>query len=171
VNHKARTILQAIAAHAPAGAIVEIGSTRSHDEIPSDGFSTVYLAYIAAASGREFDSVDTDLNAVTIARELTADTAARVHLEDGTEFLRCYPDPIGVLYLDGALDPAETLAQYQAAAMVETGALVLIDDAQPAGDQLEHGKATGVTSHLKQDGFRVAIRDTEPGYQMVVAWR
>lgn len=174
MNLKADRLLRSIAHLAEGDVMVEIGCVRAPTEIPSDGYSTVYLAEAALRQGFTFHSVDIDPNAVEIARRLTADLPAEIHQGDGAEWLRSQANPITVgpflvdaLFIDGAASPAEAVTQYESA-LLSPEAVVVVDDIQ-AIDTYVQGKGTELLSTLERDGFSVEIFDTEPGYLMAVA--
>lgn len=170
MNRKARTLLSALE-HLPEGSnVVEIGCVRFTEERPSDGFSTVYLAHAAAENGWQFNSVDCDAGAVNRARLITADLPVSVHWADGRDWLAEFPGPIHALYLDGALTPGEAVGQYRAAALAKD-AVIVIDDVQTVYPYAR-GKGDLLIEILEEDGFEVAVYNTEPPhYKMAVARR
>ena len=72
-------------------------------------------------------------------------------------------------------EPAQALAQYEAAARVGRPKVVAVDDVQPTtrsrDEHFEHGKGDLLLDRLALDGYMVDIYDTEPGYRMAVARR
>jgi predicted O-methyltransferase YrrM len=168
VNAKAARLLEALAGLPHGAVVVEIGCARFAEERPSDGFSTVHLARVALAHGWTLHSVDSDPDAVLIARALTGGLPCTVHHSEGAAWLGAGP-LIDGLYLDGESSPEQALAQYLAARLTPS-AVVVVDDVQPIGDS-EHGKGELLLSELEADGFTVEISPTEPGYQMAVATR
>lgn len=172
MNAKAARLVASIAHLGEGDVMVEIGCVRAPNEIPSDGYSTVYLAQAAKVQGFTFHSVDIDPNAVQIARHLTAGLPAQVHLGDGAEWLQEQADlpqirSIDALFIDGAASPEEALSQYDAA-LLDPEAVVIVDDIQ-AIDTYVQGKGTELLTALERDGFEVQIYATEPGYLMAVA--
>lgn len=168
MNRKAECLLQA-ASHLPADAVVvEIGCVRSANEVPTDGYSTVYLAAAALEHGWGFHSVDYNMDAIRTAEAATGGQGVTLHLADGTEWLTGF-GKIDLLYLDGSISPEEAVQQYEAATLV-WDATVVIDDVQQIGGHA-HGKGDALLERLDHDGFAVDIYDTEPGYRMAVAHR
>lgn len=169
MNGKATALLDAFDGLGEGATVVEVGCVRFPHEIPSDGWSTFYLAQAAQERGWKFHTIDIDGGAVNHARDATATFAASVHHADGADWLREFPGPIEGLYLDGAADPSEAVDQYRAARLAEHPVIVM-DDVQPIGEQ-QRGKADLLLDVLAEDGFQVRIIDTEPGYLMAVAHR
>lgn len=167
MNAKAAALLQAFENLGAGATVVEIGCVRFAQEIPSDGWSTVHLATAAADHGWKLHSVDVDPQAVEIACNATADLPGEVHLADGAEWLAAFAGPIDGLFLDGSADPAEAVAQYQAARLADR-AVIVVDDVQPIGQQA-WGKGDLLLDALERDGFTVEVVDTEPGYRMAIA--
>ena len=171
MNAKASTLLAAFADLSHGAVIVEIGCVRFQNEIPSDGWSTVHLAGAAATSGWTMHTVDASLDATRIAAELTDGLPVSVHWADGEQWLTAFPTLIDGLYLDGALEPAQALAQYEAAARVGRPKVVAVDDVQPTtrsrDERFEHGKGDLLLDRLALDGYMVDIYDTEPA----IGWR
>lgn len=171
MNLKARRLLKAGEGLGEGAVVVEIGCVRNEAEVPSDGYSTVYLGRRAKRRAWEFHSVDIDPAAIHAARSACEGLPVALHQADGEEWLRRFRRPIDLLYLDGAADPEQAVRQYRAAKLAH-GATVVIDDAQPiVGDglNLAQGKASTILTLLEQDGFRVKVYETEPGYRMAVA--
>lgn len=169
MNAKATTVLQAFD-RLPAGAVVvEIGCVRFPSEISSDGYSTVHLARAATERRWVFHSVDIDPDAVEIAQAATEGLAVTVHCASGADWLGSCGLVIDGLYLDGAAEPEQAVAQYRVAEL-SGGAVIVIDDIQPIG-LVERGKGDLLLDVLEADGWTVAIMDTEPGYRMAVATR
>jgi predicted O-methyltransferase YrrM len=171
MNRKAAVMLEAFDVLTAGAVIVEIGCARFAHEIPSDGWSTVYLA--GAAENRDWvvHSVDINPDAVTIASAATSGLPITIHEADGREWLTSFTRTINGLYLDGALDPEQALGQYEAARLA-SDAVVVIDDVQHSdigGIDLEHGKGNLLLERLQHDGFDVTVLATEPGYAMAVA--
>ncbi len=169
MNRKARTLLAAFDGLAEGTTVVEIGCARFAHEVPSDGWSTVYLAAEAAERGWELHSVDISEAAIRVARNATAGRPITLHHSDGEAWLYDFGQAIDGLYLDGSANPAEALAQYEAARLADN-ATVAIDDVQTLGG-LPHGKGNLLLDRLRDDGFTVEIVDTHPDYKMAVAQR
>ncbi len=167
MNRKAACLLEAADRAGRGAVVVEIGCARELAEVPSDGWSTVYLAREAHARGWELHSVDSSPEAVDVARKVTAGFPVEVHHADGAEWLEGFRRPIDLLYLDGAADPAEALAQYEAA-MLAQWVVVVVDDVQEFAGH-NHGKGDLLLDRLQEDGFDVEVHETEPGYLMAVA--
>lgn len=168
-NPKANALLAAFG-DLPSGAVViEIGCARFREELPSDGWSTVHLARAALEHGWDFHSVDIDPAAVKNARALTDGLPVNVHECDGERWLRAWCSPIDGLYLDGAAEPQQAVAQYEAANLAD-GVVIAIDDVQPIGEH-ERGKGDLLLDRLEGDGFDVMLIPTFERYQMAVATR
>jgi len=166
-NKKAALLLESLP-RAPQGTVVEIGSTRTIQEIASDGFSTVYLARACKERGVEFRSFDLD--------PMTVDKANRILGREGlSQCVACGDgaivlkelDPVAFLYLDSSDDPEDTLSQFTAAPLAP-GAIVVVDDAQSNGVH-PFGKASRLVSLFAEHGVKFEIRPTEPGYAALVA--
>lgn len=169
MNRKASTLLAALDALGAGATVVEIGCARFGHDIPSDGWSTVHLARAADECGWTLHSVDIDPAAVRNAEAVTEGLPVTVHNADGAAWLRDFAGPIDGLYLDGSANPAEAVAQYEAATLAD-GVVIAIDDVQ-AFNGNEHGKGDLLLDRLRADGFTVELHDTEPGYRMAVARR
>lgn len=169
MNLKAQTLLDALDCLDDGAVVVEIGCARFAHEIPSDGWSTVHLATAAGEAGWTLHSVDIDPSAVRVATAATDGLSVTLHNADGAAWLRRFRGTIDALYLDGSANPAEALAQYEAAKLADT-AVVAIDDVQLL-EGFEHGKGDLLLDRLDADGFVVEVNDTEPGYRMAVAHR
>jgi len=165
-NRKAALLLRLLS-EAPPGTVVEVGCLRHSCEVPSDGHSTLYLGRACAERGRAFLSVDRDPLAVDVANSVLAEVGlpplARVG--DGAEAV-AQVDGIAFLHLDSSDDPRDTLEQLAAAELV-AGAIVVIDDAQPAAGQML-GKATLVVQHCGRRGLPFDLVPTEPGFAACV---
>lgn len=160
-NAKARALLAALD-RAPHGLIVEIGCTREPTELPSDGWSTMYLARAANGKSRAMRSFDTDAKNVVLSNRLLSDynLPPCVEVEDGVSALSSLGNPIAFLYLDAGDDPSETLQQFKAARFVP-GAVVCVDDVVP--------KAALLIAYFASIGQEYEIVPTEPGYEMLIA--
>lgn len=171
MNEKAAALLKAFDRLPDGSRVVEIGCARFDTEIASDGWSTVYLGLAATMRGWTFNSVDNDPAAVACARMLldAESLAGDVSVGDGAEWLSAHDKPIHGLYLDGALDPAQALKQYEAATLAD-GAVIAVDDVQAINAQ-QHGKGDLLLDRLRADGFEVEVVDTVPkgGYRMAIA--
>lgn len=174
MNRKASTLLAALADTPDGVTVVEIGTIRFDHELPSEGYSTVYLAEQAAARGWKFHSVSDDKAATDTARSLIPE-GVKLHTKDGTKWLTAFKARIDALYLDGSSDPVETLEQYRAAKLAGS-CVVIVDDVQPVGEH-ERGKGELLLDVLAEDGFDVEMFVTEPvwgpepDYMMAVAKR
>jgi predicted O-methyltransferase YrrM len=156
---------------APPGAgVVEIGCMRYPFESPTEGASTLYFARWCRAAGRPFTSVDTEKDNLDTARKMleAVDLSATFIQAPGEEALAALKQPICLLYLDGSNEPAETLAQFQAAEeKMAPGCVVAIDDVQQIG-QHDLGKGTAAIPYAQGKGWRVRLMATEPGYRMAI---
>lgn len=167
MNRKAQRLLTSFG-HLPSGStVVEIGCVRVAEEVPTDGFSTFYLAQAAAERGWVFHSVDIDPNAVRAARKVTRGLPVKVHRARGVDWLAKFDEPINGLYLDGAADPQQAVDQFRNAKLAQ-GAVIVIDDVQPIASS-PRGKGDLLIDTLKDVGFRVRVYKTEPGFLMAVA--
>lgn len=171
MNAKASRLLSAAAYLREDALIVEVGMVRRDEEVPSDGFSTVYLAEQAAERGLRFVSIDNDPDTVAICAQVLDHLSLHATLicGDGEEEIAKIAGPIDLLYLDGAVDPADAVHQYKAARLADR-ATVVIDDVQPI-DKSKQGKATDLLPLLARHGWAVEVFETEPGYLMAVATR
>lgn len=165
-NRKAQLLLRLLA-EAPAGTVAEVGCARHEIEIPSDGFSTLYLSRACVVSGRRFLSCDHDPVAVDVANAVLARNGlpTAVVASDGVEMLR-WAGPLALLYLDSSDDPNDTEAQL-AAAEILPGGIVAIDDSHMAGRHAM-GKATCVGNYFARRGLPFEIIQTEPGFAAMV---
>ena len=138
---------------AKQGDIIEIGCIREPDEVPEDGFSTVYLAQYAKDNNRNFISWDTNLQNVRMARTALGSrdlNPLSVIKGDGEEALKATPhNEIAFLYLDSHRNPAFTLNQYKAANLLP-GAIVCVDDAYHYDEGFKFGKATFLKQLFEQ---------------------
>lgn len=173
MNRKAATLLEAFGDLGAGAVVVEIGCVRQAHEVPSDGYSTFYLAQTAAESGWELHSVDVDLGAVRNAQSACEGLPVSFWCADGAAWLADFSFAIDGLFLDGAANGQQTLDQYVAATLADR-CVIVIDDVQDIilpGEILQRGKGGMLLDRLMADEFEVAIKDTEPGYQMAVAAR
>lgn len=121
--------------------IVEVGCmgeplTHPLEETHPDCCSKGHSTYIWARSGKPVYSVDSDPKAVAIARKAcTAFSNCHISLGDGIEYLRTFPHPIDLLYLDAwdvqsSRDYAlqHLKAYLMAAAKLSESHIVVIDD-------------------------------------------
>ena len=162
-NAKTRTLIAALDG-APPGLIVEIGCVREPYELPSDGWSTMYLARAADEQGRVMRSFDSNAENVALCNRLLNDYSFPpcVEVEDGEEALASLRTPIAFLYLDAGDDPSETLRQYRAAeGNLAPGAVVCVDDVAP--------KAPLLIAYFASIGQEYEIVPTEPGCEMLIA--
>lgn len=91
-------LLPEIAARAPRGSLIEIGSTR--EKLPGQG-STLILAGLAAELKLAFITVDMDpANTEQAGTDLAAYPDARALTAKGEEFLATFGEPILAAYLD-----------------------------------------------------------------------
>lgn len=178
MNAKAERLLWAARDLEPGSFVVEIGTIRFSGEVPSDGWSTYYLAKAAQEHEWNFVSVDNDKRNLEICRTILAredllSNTSLVH-SDGLKFLQEGFEVIDFLYLDGGSDPEDTLAQFEAAGSL----LVAVDDVQAhqvslGGETvfLPEGKGSALLPHLRQLDWDLNVYDTEPGFKMAVARR
>lgn len=174
--------LPKLAASAPRGHIVEIGSTR--EKRPGQE-STMALAALADRLGMPFVTVDMDpVNTEQARADLAAFANARAVTAKGEDFLASFDKPVLAAYLD-AFDiqhgehPEYRAERYRellgteitnegASAMhlacaqalrtrVVPGGLVVIDDTWPTEDGWE-GKGSAAVPALLSSGFKVIAR-------------
>lgn len=161
-NRKAEVLLDAVAM-SPDGLMVEIGSVRQANEVPEDGYSTVYLARYALESGREFRSFDNEQSTVNLANQILRNEGLQPSVEcrDGVEAVAAL-DPISFLYLDSHKDPQYSIEQFKAAAL-KPGAIVAIDDTHRY-EEWEFGKATYLIALAESQSWPFDIVDTFESY-------
>lgn len=170
MNRKASTLLAALDALPKGSVVVEIGTIRQDHDVPSDGFSTYYLAKRAVERDWEFHSVTNEPENTATARRVI-DAGVGLHTADGAEWLGEFTKPINALYLDGAASPEEAMEQYWAANLAP-GAIIAIDDVQNIDYEYERGKGTLLLDALAEEGYEVEIKPTEePDYLMAIATR
>lgn len=118
--------------------IVEVGGMRSPGNVDGDGCASVAWAQHAEECGATFVSIDVDRSAVEATRLLNASGLSVVAVcADGTEVLRALRTPVLLLYLDGADDAQQTVAQFIAAeALIPVHGLVVVDDQHVKGPAL-----------------------------------
>lgn len=175
-NLKAHTLLYGCQIAPKGGAFVEIGCIREEHEVPTDGYSTVYLARQAQEEGRPFYSVDLFHENVDKARKaLVREGLEKAELVccDGRAFLEQWDvetrGKIDLLYLDSHREPQYSYDQFFAAQdKLASGAVVAIDDAHEY-DGFKFGKATDLIELFEREGFKFKVLPTEPGFKMVVA--
>ncbi len=173
-NRKAERLMYALD-HAPKGAVIEIGCARTPSELVTDGWSTIYLAERCKEEDRPFLSFDVDERAVAVCNKALLDRGLMMKAEvrDGVEGLKAYatrvaPQPLAMLYLDGADDPAETLKQFKAATFASE-AVLAVDDVQMIDWDKLMGKATNLIPELDKLKIPYDVYTTEPGYSMLLA--
>ncbi len=138
--------------------IVEVGSLRIPGNYDGDGYST--LAW--AASGQSVYSVDIDQAATALTIEETKHLPNVVVVNgDGIAFLKCFGEPIDLLYLDawdvGAPEYKERHLEAFQAARLAHKALVLIDDCDVDG----LGKGELVIPAAMAAGFSVVFQERQ----------
>ena len=168
MNKKAKILLESLL-FAPSGLICEIGCIREGKEVPEDGFSTYYLAEFAKHNRRPFKSYDICEENVNIANKVLRESnlPESVYVADGKVILPTL-GPISFLFLDAHRIPAISFEQYQAAELA-SNAIVVIDDAQFM-DGNQYGKATYCVLVFMKNGIKWEIKNTEPGFKMVIAY-
>jgi predicted O-methyltransferase YrrM len=144
---------------------VETGTLRLPDNWEFDGQSTWVLGAFAQRYGCKLWTCDVVESHIRIARDLTAPFAPQIEyvVSDSVEFLRRFPEPIDLLYLDAVDFDASAPGAAQDHALREGQAalhalhdnsIVLIDDcAAPHG-----GKGGGLVPFLLGQGWRVVRR-------------
>jgi len=167
INKKAALLLRMMAS-VPVGPVAEVGCLRRVREVRSDGWSTAYLARACADRNVAFMSYDRDAMVVDMANRVLRERQLGqcVTCCDGAEALRA-AEPLALLYLDGSDDPADTVMQFRAAALLPGGVLV-VDDAQSSGASV-FGKATRLVPLLSERGQVFEIVLTESGFAALVA--
>ena len=173
MNRKAETLLAATEGLGAGAFVVEVGTMRFDHEAPSDGASTLFLAERAKERGWKFVSIDNSeaaiLNARTVLVGRGLDDAVELCLGDGEATLARMPGYIDFLYLDGAADPREALAQFMAArGKLAYRAGVAVDDVQEIAGAGPQGKGSLLLDRARELGWDVEVRETEPGYLMAV---
>ena len=176
MNAKAALLLELTEGLGAGAVVVEVGTMRFGHEAPSDGASTLYLARRAKERGWKFVSIDNDeaafLNAAKVLRVHDLQAVADLRLDDGAIVLANLIGPIDFLYLDGAADPGEALAQFEAAEhRIAPWAVVAIDDIQEIRPGEPLGKGERLLPALEARGWTVEVRPTEPGYAMAICRR
>jgi predicted O-methyltransferase YrrM len=169
-----RTVFLALLLALSRGArtIAETGTARHPGNWRFDGQSTVVFGAFAQRYGGTVWTCDVAPSHVAVARELTARFAPHVEhaVADSVDFLRRFPGPIDLLYLDALDFDVDAPAAAQAHALREAEAalhalhedsLVLIDDCSlPEG-----GKGRRAIPFLLDRGWRVV----RTGYQVLLA--
>lgn len=124
--------------------IVEVGGMRSPGNVDGDGCASVAWAMHAEECGATFVSIDVDRAAVEATRRLNASLLPVVAVcADGVEVLRALRTTVLLLYLDGADDAQQTVAQFFAAqALIPVHGLVVVDDQHVKGPALAQIMAT-----------------------------
>src|SRR3990167_9278189 len=174
VNSKAARLLQETEHLGLNSVVIEIGSLRSSQETPSDGWSTYYLAQRANERLWEFISIDNNPETSQLCRNVLGREGAlgaRIHIltDDGALFLQSWSGAIDCLYIDGAASPEEAMAQFEAAEhSLHVGSVILIDDIQSFAEAGAQGKGTLLVPALVEKGWQVDIVPTEPGFLMAV---
>lgn len=174
-NRKAEVLLDALS-KAQNGLWIEIGCIREDKEVPTDGFSTYYLAKMANIRNCLFRSYDTNHENVEMAKRALEkhhllNINAQVYRMDGETALKyraAEKEEISFLYLDSHRLPIYSAAQYLAAPLAE-GAVVVIDDCH-SFDGFEYGKGNILVSLFEKHDIEWEIFDTEPGFRMIVAY-
>lgn len=175
-NQKAHTLLYACQIAPKGGALVEIGCIREEHEVPTDGYSTVYLARQAEEEGHPFYSVDLFHENIDKARRvLNREGLEKAELVccDGKAFLEQWDveerGRISLLYLDSHREPRYSHDQFIAVRdKLAPGAVVAIDDAHEY-DGHAYGKATDLVKFFEEEDWSYKILPTELGFKMVVA--
>lgn len=169
INRKAETLLEATR-KAPTGLWIEIGCIRENHEVPTDGFSTIYLAREAISRGCAFISIDKDPNIALMANKtlIAHRLPAFVRAVDGKEFLQGIDDPISFLYFDSHRLPIFTTEQYIESHLA-SGAVIAVDDCH-SFDNNKYGKGTHLVDIFEKQKIQYEIKDTEPGFKMLVAY-
>ena len=176
MNAKAALLLELTEGLGGGMVVVEGGTMRAPQEVASDGASTLYLARRAKERGWRFVSIDNDLDALINARTVlfaeSLDGAVTLQVGDGATVLFDMPDSIDFLYLDGAADPGEALAQFEAAkGNLAPSAIVAVDDIQEIRPGEPLGKGERLLPALQARGWTVEVTPTEPGYAMAICRR
>jgi len=169
-NMKADALLYAVNIAPQEGVFVEIGCIREDHEVPTDGYSTVYLARYCQQHGIVFESYDINAENVAMANDVLEreGLSRRVFVNDGVKALKLHHhEPISFLYLDSHRDPTFSMLQYNAA-WLAPGSVVAIDDAH-AYDDFKFGKATDLKTIFDDDGINYKILPTEQGFKMLIA--
>lgn len=165
MNNKAKVIINN-ALESPPGKWVEVGCIRFSKEIPTDGYSTYYLAKEAVKNNVSFFSFDIDEERVKKANEHLKDKLLGpvVECQNGSDAVG-QMGSISFLYLDGGNNPAEIFKQYLAASLVP-GGRVVVDDCQKRGCD-KYGKGSILIESLRTYGVQFNIVDVGAGYKML----
>ena len=160
MNEKARLAIDVFESLTTPKQVVEIGCIRMEQELPSEGYSTLYLAQVCHEAKCAFLSVDTNPGHVETAKAVLTSHGIsgrirniKIEVGDGLEVLDNWEQrescpPIDLLYLDGGGTPDVHLAQLQAAMMfLSSQAIVIVDDCHPHG-----GNAMGKGRRRPMDG-------------------
>jgi predicted O-methyltransferase YrrM len=156
----------------PQPTVVETGTIRSEEDWAGAGFSTYLLGAFLSRHGGRLHSVDLSAGHCAFARTWTEifGPAVTVHTEDSVAFLRRFPAPIDVLYLD-SLDTTEpghaehALRELEAALpRLHNRSLLLVDDTAWAGGNWA-GKGARVVPWLTDRGWRILYG----GYQVLLS--
>jgi hypothetical protein len=150
--------------------LLETGCVRSSENWGAAGNSTYLLGAFADGLGGQVISVDRDRVHCDFARTYCTDWPVKVVESDSVAFLKDYPGPIQVAYLDSMdvecpAHPEHGLAEFKAVEdkLTDNG-LVLFDDTtwQPGTGWI--GKGARAVPHALGRGFRIAAC----GYQVVL---
>lgn len=180
MNEKARLAIDVFESLVEPKQVVEIGCIRMEQELPSEGYSTLYLAQACRDVRCAFLSVDTNPGHVETARAVLVShgisnrlRGIKVEVGDGLEVLDNWGlrepcPPIDLLYLDGGGAPGVHLAQLQAAMMfLSDQAIIIVDDCHPHGGNAM-GKGTELIPWAEAEGMHVEIRSTFAEYRAAV---
>lgn len=149
--------------------IVEIGCIREEKEVPTDGFSTYYLAKLAHDNNGVFKSYDIESDNVEMGNKVLQNAGFNYKVEQGNgKDILPTLGPISFLYLDSHRLPAISAEQYLMAEL-QPKAWIAIDDAH-SFDSFQYGKATDLVAIFNKYNIHYTIEDTEPGFKMVFAY-
>jgi predicted O-methyltransferase YrrM len=119
---KTGALLAVLAASKPGGRLLELGT--------GTGLGTAWLL-AGMAAGAQLDSVDTDPNALAVARRhLGSDPRVTFHIADGADFIRRAPTgQFDLVYADAW--PGKFTHLDEALALLRVGGIYFIDDLTP----------------------------------------
>lgn len=164
----------------PAGPVVVVETGTLRDPSPEarlgDGWSTFTLAQLLSDRGHpgsRLYSIDISPENIEVSRRTVPASLHRwvswVPGDARQALATLEAETIDLLYLDSSDDPAEILAEFQAALpKFRPGSVVIVDDTGPyhAGPD---GKGTLLLPFAERNGWKVARRDDERSHMSILS--